>query len=94
MSDIKFSLDLMYEKIKLIIISAFVVASFPIVTLLAITQDDGDGTQNRTLPPGINCDLADPIHYYCPMLPSNRTCNVYGDSPAAPDDLILRYPEC
>jgi hypothetical protein len=82
----------MNKKIKLIIISAFVVASFPIVTPLAIAQDDDDGTENRTLPPGINCDMADPIHYYCPMPPSNQTCNVYNATPGLYD--LIERPNC
>jgi hypothetical protein len=57
-------------------------------------NDDDDDNQNQMLPPRINCDMADPLHYYCPMPPPNRTCNVYGDLPSAPTDLILRYPEC
>jgi hypothetical protein len=94
MLDNKFSLDFVYKTIKIIIVAAFIAASFPMLTPLLTAQDDGDDNQNHTLPPGINCDMADPIHYYCPMPPPNRTCNVYGDLPSAPTDLILRYPDC
>jgi hypothetical protein len=76
---------------KIIIVATFVSALYQMMTPLVIAQDDDKDNQinnNQTqskemcrgfgiVCPPINSDMADPIHYYCPMPPPNRTCNAY-----------------